>query len=192
MDPGTEAEPPADLLPLLSAEAVDLLTTVDRTLRTYGVPPGHPVVDGLREFRALPGALAASVVELEPHGLRRTARRVARFGAESVRRSEDLRRLDDRLAWSGPGRREFGRQLAAVTGYLSESDGSTAAALAATARHGADLARWLASLRRALVEFFVRYGNGAEAVTVRAAATDDPLSSAGAALAAADLAAHWY
>ncbi len=188
---------PADQLVLVAAEVTDLLSRVDRALECYGVPPGHPVLDGLRRFRALPGTLADPIVALDPAPLWQRAQRLAGLRIGIAEHGATLRRAADQVAWTGSGADGFRRQLAPVVGQLAGPGLSMMDTVLVTALHGARMACWWSALRTALVEFFVRHATTAEAATVRAAAFDvgDPADlprSAGVALAAADLAAGCY
>ncbi|BCJ32638.1 hypothetical protein Athai_01410 [Actinocatenispora thailandica] len=184
---------PPDRLAGLAEVVTDLLATVDRALRRYGVPPQHPVVADLREFRALPGALARSIVDTDPEPVWQRSVELARHRTAVLAAAEPVLADGDDLRWSGAGQRAYQTVWASVSAALGAE---LPAQLLDTAEHGARLARWYGELRAALVSFFLRYGNSPAAVTLRGgpAATEpgsaDELDRAPAgAAAAADLAA---
>ncbi len=185
---------PADQLQRVADAVTDLLSRVDRALACYGTPPDHPVLDGLRAFRALPGELATAIVALDPAPLWHRAQRLAGLRDSLTAQGTAVRLTGERMAWTGPGADTFRQQLAAVAGQLSGPDVSMMDTVAGTARHGMRLARWWSALRAALVEFFVRHATTTAAATVQAARfdTSDPdelRRFAMMARAAADLAA---
>jgi hypothetical protein len=186
------APPPGDHLTELAEVLTDLLAAVDRAVQRYGVPPEHQVVADLREFRALPGALAQSIVDTDPEPVWQRAVELARHRTTVLDASEPVLADGDDLRWAGAGQRAYQAVWAAVSTTLSDD---LPAQLLATAEYGAALARWYGDLRAALVGFFLRYGNSPAAVTLRAGpvgtdpGTADVLDhAAAAAVAAADLA----
>jgi len=185
---------PTDHLAAVAEPLLDLLSRTDRALQRYGVPPDHAASAGLREFRLLPGALAASITATDPVPLWQQAVATARRRSAVLAVAEPVRTDDAGLQWSGAGRRAYRAAWAPVATALGTD---LPAQLLATADYGDRLARWYAALRSALVRFFLRYGTGPAAVTLRTGppgdATADELRYAtGAATAAADLAAACY
>lgn len=183
--------PPADRLDAVADDLLDLLDHVDHALHRYGVAPGHAIVAGLREFRALPGAVAAAIVHTDPAVPWQAAHDLAVRRSAVLAAAAPLDRYADRLGWAGAGRAAFDGRWAVLSAHLSDG---LPASLAAAARHGARLAHWYAGLRAALRDFFLRYGTGPAAVDLRTAPVGTggaaELSASGtAAVAAADLGA---
>ncbi|HEY3503213.1 MAG TPA: hypothetical protein VGN37_10590 [Actinocatenispora sp.] len=164
---------PDDRLDAVAAELLDLLGLVDRALRRYGVVPEHEIVAGLREFAALPGAVAAGVVDTDPREPWHAAYELAGRRSAVLAAAGPLARDGDRLAWSGAGRAAYETCWGPLSGQVAEALPAT---LAATASYGAHLAQWYAALRAALVDFFLRYGTGPAAVGLRTA----PIGAGGA------------
>lgn len=186
------APPPADHLAQLADVLTDLLTAVDRAMQRYGVPPEHQVVADLREFRALPGALARFIVDTDPAPVWQRSVELARHRTTVLDAAEPVRSDGDSLRWAGPGQRAYQTVWTSVSTALSAE---LPAQLLDTAEYGARLARWHSELRTALVSFFLRYGNSPAASTLRAGpagtgpgSADELNRAPAAAAAAADLA----
>ncbi|BCJ26499.1 hypothetical protein [Actinocatenispora sera] len=180
---------PADHLAELAEVVTDLLAAVDRAIQRYGVPPEHQVVADLREFRALPGTLAQSIVDTDPEPVWQRSVELARHRTTVVEAAEPVLADGDELRWAGAGQRAYQTVWSAVSATLTAE---LPAQLLGTAEYGAALAGWYSKLRAALTSFFLRYGNSPAAVTLRAGpgpGTADELDHVpAAATAAADLA----
>jgi hypothetical protein len=155
---------PADPLATVAPQVADLLARVDHVLLHYGVCTAYPqhqrVLDGLREFAALPGAAFDHIRHVDPAALAGSIGIHGLVGSYQET-AGGLGAVVGGLYWGGPARDAFDGYWTRLVGYLDGGQGppttgrvSMVDVVAAAAGYGDGIVAWWRGIRAAVVRFF--------------------------------------
>jgi hypothetical protein len=173
---------PGDPLATVAAEVADLLSRIDHVLVHYGVCTDYPdhlrVLDGLRDFAALPGSVFTHIRDADPATLAGTIGPVNGLGESYQGSAGRLGVVVGGLYWGGPAREAFDGYWGPLVGYLDSGQPgrvSMVDTVTATAGYGNGVVTWWQGIRAAVVGFFKAAMENGIAVALAGVDTSAPL-----------------
>lgn len=173
---------PGDPLAKVAAEVADLLSRIDHVLIHYGVCTSYPehlrVLDGLRDFAALPGSIFAQIREVDPAALAGSIGPVAGLSEGYQALAARLGAVVGGLYWGGPAREAFDGYWGPLVDHLDSGRSgrvSMVDTVTATAGYGNGVVAWWQGIRAAVVGFFKATMENGIAVALAGVDTGAPL-----------------